>query len=130
MSEKISKGYVALFKEPISEETLRLCVDSWLARFEKVEQVCPNGGAGAVTMAIASSRDVLMEEHPQFRVLSGEQFTWIYVAMGRHVMETTGMPQEEISLCVDVLLELPGVIEMIDQRDDRRLDQLEAEGLM
>ena len=48
----------------------------------------------------------------------------------RIVIETTGLPHEKISLCLDILLELPGVTEIVDQHDDRRLDELERDGLM
>jgi hypothetical protein len=45
-------------------------------------------------------------------------------------METTGLPSDQISVCLDVILGLPGLVEVIDQHDDKRLDQLEAEGMM
>ena len=130
MNGEISHGYVGLFEKALTDETIRLCVDSWLARFEKVEQACPGAGAGALTMAVNNSADVLNEEHLQFRVLMGGDFAWIYLTKNRRIIETTGLPNREISLCLDALLELPGILEIIDQRDDRRLDQLEAEGLM
>jgi len=126
-----SKGYVALFDQPQTLELIRTCVVSWLERFEKVEQVCSSGGAGAMTMTITKAEDVTDEKNLQFRVLVGSAFTWVYVTQESHVMETTGLPDElEISLCLEVLLELPGVEEVIDQNNDRRLDELEAEGLM
>lgn len=126
----VSKGFVGLFDGPLDEDRVRECVDSWLARFEKVEQVCPDRGSGAVTIALESSKDVLMEKNQQFRVLLGDDFAWIYLTKNRYVMETTGLPAPDISLCMDVLLELPGVVEIIDQHNDKRLDELEAEGLM
>lgn len=125
----ISKGYVGLFKEPLTEKLICQCVASWLKRFEKIEQVC--GDRGALTLEIKTTDDILMKEkHQQFRVLAGIDFAWIYLTKDRYVLETTGMPSENISLCLDVLLDLPELKEIIDQRDDRRLDQLEAEGLM
>jgi hypothetical protein len=125
----ISKGYVGLFKEKLTENTIRHCVDVWLARFERVEQVC-GGGNGAVTMQLESSHDVIMEANQQFRVLTGGDFAWVYLTKNRYVIETTGLPAEEISVCLDVLLELPGIMEIIDQNNNKRLDQLEKEGLM
>ncbi|MFZ5807590.1 MAG: hypothetical protein ACOY3I_10345 [Verrucomicrobiota bacterium] len=125
----ISKGYVGLFKEELTEKRIRQCVAVWLDRFDRVEQVC-GGGNGALTMQISSSQDVMMESHQQFRVLMGSDFTWVYLTQNRRVMETTGLPAEEISLCLDVLLELPGILEIIDHSNDKRLDQLEKEGLM
>ncbi|MFH1066380.1 MAG: hypothetical protein V1746_00515 [bacterium] len=125
----ISKGYVGLFSEPFTEKHIRQCVASWLKRFEKVEQVC--GDRGAVTLEIKATDDILMKEtHQQFRVLVGMDFAWIYLTKDHHIMETTGLPSENISLCLDVLLDLPGLKEIIDQKNDSRLDQLEKEGLM
>lgn len=124
----ISKGYVGLFKEPLAEKQIQKCVDSWLARFEKVEQVSPGGGV--LTITLESSAQVVMEEHQQFRVLMGNDFAWVYLTKERYVMETTGLPSDASTLCLDVLLELPGVEEIIDQKNDRRLDELEAKGLM
>ena len=49
---------------------------------------------------------------------------------GRRVIETSGLPNEKIPLSLDVLLELTGVTEVVDQSDDRRLDELERDGLM
>ena len=37
---------------------------------------------------------------------------------------------EKIALCLDILLELAGITEIVDQHDDRRLDELERDGLM
>jgi hypothetical protein len=40
------------------------------------------------------------------------------------------LPHEKIALCLDILLEIQGVTEIVDQSDDRRLDELERDGLM
>lgn len=125
----ISKGYVGLFKDPLTGDNVREFVASWLERFERVEQVS-GGGAGAVTVRIESVEQIIKEDHQQFRVLMGDDFAWVYVSKGNYVIETTGMPADDISVCLDVLLELPGLVEVIDQKDDKRLDELEAKGLM
>jgi len=126
-----SKGYVALFGEPHTMETIQTCVKSWLERFEKVEQVCSSGGASAMAFTVEKVEDVTDERDLQFRILMGNVFAWVYATLGSRVIETTGMPDDQdISLCLEVLLELPDVEEIIDQHNDRRLDELEAEGLM
>ena len=126
----ISRGYVAVFAEPHTDDSIRTILESWLARFEKVEQVVPGIQAGNTTTAIQSPQDLIPSDHLQFRVIQGQDFAWAYLTRGRRVIETTGLPQEKISLCLDILLELPGVSEIVDQHDDRRLDELERDGLM
>ena len=126
----ISRGYVAVFTEPHTDHSIRTILESWLARFEKVEQVVPGIQAGNTTTAIQSPQDLIPSDHLQFRVIQGQDFAWAYLTRGRRVIETTGLPQEKISLCLDILLELPGVSEIVDQHDDRRLDELERDGLM
>lgn len=69
-------------------------------------------------------------DHLQFRVIQGDDFSWAYLTRGRRVIETTGLPNEKIPLSLDILLELTGVTEVVDQSDDRRLDELERDGLM
>jgi hypothetical protein len=126
----ISRGYVAIFAESHTEDTIRIFLDSWLARFERVEQVIPGIQAGNTTTPLQSPKDLIPSDHLQFRVLLGGDFAWAYLTRGRRVIETTGLPNEKISLCLDILLELPGVTEIVDQHDDRRLDELERDGLM
>jgi hypothetical protein len=126
----ISHGYVAVFAEPHTDDSIRKFLESWLARFEKVEQVIPGVQAGNSTTAIEQPQDLIPADHLQFRVIQGDDFAWAYLTRGRRVIETTGLPQEKIALCLDILLELPGVTEIVDQHDDRRLDELERDGLM
>jgi hypothetical protein len=126
----ISHGYVAVFAEPHSDDSIRNILESWLARFEKTEQVIPGVQAGNTTTAIQQPQDLIPADHLQFRVIQGGDFAWAYLTRGRRVIETTGLPQEKIALCLDILLELPGVTEIVDQHDDRRLDELERDGLM
>jgi len=126
----ISRGYVAVFAQPHSDASIRNILDSWMSRFEKVEQVVPGNQAGNTTVALGTPDELLKSDHLQFRVIQGGDFAWAYLTRGRRVIETTGLPQEKIALCLDILLELPGVTEIVDQHDDRRLDELERDGLM
>ena len=126
----ISKGYVAVTDRPLDRDYVRELVASWLERFERVEQVAPMQGTSISTLSVPSADEVMWEENLQFRVLNGAEFTWVYLTLGKQVIETSGLPGDEISLCLEVLLELPGIEEVVDQINERRLDQLEAEGLM
>lgn len=126
----ISKGYIALTEQPVDRDYVRACVAVWLERFEKVEQVAPLQGSAISTLSVASPEDVMWEENPQFRVLNGPDFTWVYMTLGKQVIETSGLPADEISLCLNVLLELPDIAEVVDQINERRLEQLESEGLL
>src|SRR5262245_33830042 len=126
----ISKGYVAIFSEAHTKKNVTAFVKSWLERFQKVEQVTPEGGTHIGTLTIQSPTDLMWSEHLQFRVTNGDEFTWIYLTLNRRAIETTGLPADEIALCLDVLMELPHVTEVIDAHNDKRLDQCEAEGLL
>jgi hypothetical protein len=126
----ISRGYVAVFSEAHTDASIRSILESWLERFARVEQVIPGAQAGNSTITLASSDELLPSDHLQFRIIQGEDFTWAYLTRNRRVIETTGLPNEKISLSLDILLELGGVTEIVDQSDDRRLDELERDGLM
>jgi len=126
----ISRGYVAVFSEAHTDASIRSILESWLERFARVEQVIPGAQAGNSTITLASSDELLPSDHLQFRIIQGEDFTWAYLTRSRRVIETTGLPNEKISLSLDILLELGGVTEIVDQSDDRRLDELERDGLM
>ena len=126
----ISRGYVAVFAQPHSDASIRNLVASWLYRFSRVEQVIPGAQAGNSTVTLTSSGELLPSDHLQFRIIQGDDFCWAYLTRGRCVIETTGLPSEKIALSLDVLLELNGVTEIVDQSDDRRLDELERDGLM
>jgi len=126
----ISRGYVAVFALAHSDESILCILDSWMSRFQRVEQVVPGTQAGNTTITLANSGELLKADHLQFRVIQGDDFAWAYLTRGRRVIETTGLPHEKIALCLDILLELPGITEIVDQHDDRRLDELERDGLM
>lgn len=125
-----SHGYVAVFAQPHTDASIQSILQSWFARFEKIEQVCPGLQAGNSTITLASPKEMLPADHLQFRILQGSDFAWAYLTRGRRVIETTGLDQGKISLCLDILLELPEVTEIVEQHDDRRLDELERDGLM
>lgn len=126
----ISRGYVAVFAQAHSDDSIRGILESWLSRFERVEQVIPGTQAGNTTVQLNNSDELLKSDHLQFRVILGQDFAWAYLTRGRRVIETTGLPNDKIALCLDILLELPGITEIVDQHDDRRLDELERDGLM
>jgi hypothetical protein len=123
----VQKGFVAIFEEAFGRAEISECVSSWLERFEKVEQVIPKMEG---TLEVKETRDIMWEPNLQFRVLNGEQFAWVYVSLDRRGMETTGFQDAEISFCLEVLLELPGVAEVIDEKNQRRLEELEKAGII
>lgn len=126
----ISKGYVGVFDQPFTRETIGTFIEAWQQAQLQIEQVCPGPHAGNTTLAIHTREDILWENHLQFRLLSDTTFSWVYLSLQRQVIETTGMPDTANTLPLDVLLALPGLNEIVDQNNDRRLDELEAQGLM
>lgn len=124
-------GFVALFEEPLDRERVEELVAHWIARFERVEQALPCGvGAGSATLQIRVASDIFWEDYPQFRIVEADHFAWIYLAMSRKSVETTGFSTDGIPLCLEVLLELPRVCEIIDEKNEARLAQLEQEGAL
>jgi len=123
----VQKGFIAIFETALSKSAIAECVMSWLERFEKVEQVVPNMEG---TLEVKEPGEIMWEPNLQFRVLNGEQFAWVYVSLDRRAMETTGFQDAEISFCLEVLLELPGIAEVIDEKNQRRLDELEKAGII
>ncbi len=123
----LQKGFVAVFEQPLGRPEISECVASWLDRFEKVEQVVPNMEG---TLEVAEPSEIMWEPNLQFRVINGDQFAWVYVSVDARAMETTGFQDAEISLCLEVLLELAGVAEVVDEKNQRRLEQLEKAGII
>jgi len=121
------KGFVAVFERDLAQADIAECVTSWLERFEKVEQVIPNMEG---TLEVKALDEIMWEPNLQFRVLNGDQFAWVYVSVDKRAMETTGFQDAEISFCLEVLLELPRVAEIVDEKNQRRLDQLERAGII
>jgi hypothetical protein len=123
----IQKGFVAVFERDLAKANIAECVASWIERFEKVEQVIPNGDG---TLEVKEPGEIMWESNLQFRVLNADQFAWVYVSLDRRAMETTGFQDAEISFCLEVLLELPGIAEIVDEKNQRRLDELEKAGII
>jgi hypothetical protein len=123
----VQKGFIAVFEEALGRPELSECVASWLERFEKVEQVIPKMEG---TLEVREPSEIMWEPNMQFRVISGEQFAWVYASLDKRAMETTGFQDAEISFCLEVLLELPGVAEVIDEKNQRRLEELEKSGII
>ena len=123
-------GFVGLFREGLDRPRIEAVVALWLERFGTVEQAV--GSSYQVsTIQIRAPADITWEADLQFRVLAGEQFAWVYVTPNARVIETSGLgaPTGPL-LCRDVLEDLPDCQEIINERNDRRLDELEAQGLM
>jgi len=128
----ISQGYVAVFEEGLEKKAIEEIVASWLSRFDGVEQVAPHAGTGAgFTLSVKEPRDVMLaSDSLQFRILQPPNFAWAYLTVGRRVIETSALPDPDLTLPLDLLLELPGLVEIVPDTDDARLEQLEEEGLL
>ncbi len=128
MSNPFSLGFVAVFRKPLDSGAISAMVGSWLGRFDRVEQVSQGDVA---TLPLEEPGDILWGEHVQFRVLQGDQFAWVYVTRNRRVAESTGMPAgDQVSLSLSVLTDLPGLEEIVPESDERRLEQLERDGIL
>jgi hypothetical protein len=123
----IQKGFVAVFERPLDRPQISECVASWLKRFEKIEQVVPRMEG---TLEVKEPSEIMWEPNLQFRVINGEQFAWAYLSLEKRAIETTGFQDAEISFCLEVLLELPGVAEIVDEKNQRRLNELERSGII
>ena len=121
------KGFIAVFEAALKRAEISECVAAWLERYEKVEQVIPKMEG---TLEVRTAEEIMWEPNLQFRVLNGDQFSWVYVSLDKRAMETTGFQDAEISFCLEVLLELPGIAEVIDEKNQRRLDELEKAGVI
>ena len=128
----ISQGYVAIFAKPLERTLIETIVAAWLGRYETVEQVAPHTGKGpGFTLSVKETKDIMFASDAlQFRVVEQTHFSWAYLTVGRRAIETSGLPGEELSLSLDILLELPHVTEVVTENDDKRLDELEAEGIL
>ena len=81
-------------------------------------------------MEIRATSDIFWENFPQFRIAEGDTFAWVYLSLRRKSIETTGFSTSGIPLSLEVLLELPRVCEIIDEKNEARLSQLEHEGIL
>ncbi|MEM1059783.1 MAG: hypothetical protein AAGK14_11090 [Verrucomicrobiota bacterium] len=127
---EFSKGFVALFDAPVTRDRVVEFVAIWNDKFDRVEQVPPRDPNSISTLLVEKTEDLMWEDNLQFRVLDHGEFAWIYITLGKQAIESTGMPSEQISLCLECLLALPDLTEVIDHVNERRLDQLEAEGVI
>ena len=123
-------GYVALLKVPLTGELLGAIVENWRTRFDAVEQLRSDGKTLSA-VAVRSPQDVVWEKDPQFRVLAGEQFAWVYFTAARRIIESDGLANPDgPALSLDVFSEIAECECVVSDRDDRTLDRWEKEGLM
>jgi len=125
----VSKGYIAVFEEELDKPFIKDIAEVWMDSYS-LEQVCPGALAGTMTVPIREAADIVWETNLQFRVTGGETFTWVYLTVGKRVLETSGLPDEANTFPLEVLADLPAIEEVVSQENERRLDQLEAEGLI
>lgn len=125
------RGFIGVLSSPINEALIQGLVGLWLEKFERVEQVIPNIKEGA-TRVIESLEDIIPENNSTFRISQGEDFAWAYLTQDLRVIETTSFPGEgEIpAMCLSILVGLPSLIEIIDENDEDRLNELEAQGIL
>jgi hypothetical protein len=124
------KGYVALLKTPLKRAALDAIVVNWLMRFDMVEQL-KSRDQKIAAFAIRAPKDVVWEKDLQFRVMAGEQFTWVYLTAAGRIIETDGLADpSKASLALDVLTGIAGCQRVVSDHDDRTLDQWEKKGLM
>lgn len=130
MNNEFSKGFVAILDHPVTKERVEEFVEIWNEKFDRVEQVPPRDRNSVSTLLVKEPAELMWEDNLQFRVMTGGEFAWIYITLGKQAIESTGMPTEQISLCLECLLALPDVAEVIDHINERRLDELEAQGVI
>jgi hypothetical protein len=126
------RGFVGVFSEPLRKERIKEIVMLWINQFGAVEQTVGKNGQ-VLTLLIRSEADLMWSDNDlQFRVRSGEQFSWVYLTVDRFVMETSGLYLEggKDLLCHDVLSNIPECEQIIDERNDKILDELEKQGLL
>ncbi|MDZ4743825.1 MAG: hypothetical protein SGI98_10470 [Verrucomicrobiota bacterium] len=130
MSNLDHRGYVAIFAHPLTEAVISDIVGLWLGRFDQVEQVLPDVAEGA-TKIITSVEEIASDTSYSFRISNGEDFAWAYLTKDRHAIETTSFPgTDEIpAMCLTILVELPNIKEIVDEHDNKRLNELESAGL-
>ncbi|TFE66101.1 hypothetical protein A7Q09_01940 [Methylacidiphilum sp. Yel] len=120
-------GYIGVFLQPFTKEEIEKFVAHWLERFERVEQVIPGQGNYTSTMVIEKLDDIFYEEHPQFRIIQGDEFAWVYLSNNRQIIETTSFFSDQIPLSLEVLLELPNLVEVVEETNEKRLKELEED---
>jgi hypothetical protein len=125
----INKTFVGVFAHPLEKGLVSSCVVAWAERYESIEQLVPDpSGHSGYTLRIKSAEEIMWEQHLTFRVSQGGEFSWVYITLGNRAMETTGLPSDDIALCLEVLIELPHLTEVVRGEQEKRLDELEALG--
>ncbi|MDX2226264.1 MAG: hypothetical protein SFY92_04095 [Verrucomicrobiae bacterium] len=124
------RGYVAVFEEPMTRPMIEAFVGLWLETFARVEQALRT--SETATREVKGEKDVDWEDHMAFRICHGDDFSWAYLSPGGRVIETTGFAGigDEPAQCLSLLVILPGVMEVVADTNERRLDELEAQGLI
>jgi hypothetical protein len=123
-------GFVGVFQEPFERSHVEAFVSRWLHAFERVEQVVPGPGVGC-TVELYGAEDILWEQHMQFRILDGESAAWVYLSLDRRCVEVTAWQTAgSLQLSLDLLVELPGLTEVVPESDQERIDQLVKEGAL
>lgn len=126
----ISKGYVGILSHPINQTRMLNILHHWIERFEKIEQLIPGDIQGTSALSIQKEEDLMWHKSMEFRVSQGSEFAWVYITAESKAIETTGLPSDQISVCLEVLLELPDLVEVIDEHDEKRLCELEKIGVL
>ena len=127
MSNEFALGFVAVFEKALDKRRMEKIVSSWLDRFEKVEQVAPRDVA---TLPIEKLEDIGWEDNLQFRILNGGEFAWVYLTLKTRVIESTGQPNgDQVSLALIALTELPELVTIVPDSDQKQLEELEKQGL-
>lgn len=128
MNNEFAIGFVAVFEKSLDRPLIETIINSWLERFEKVEQVASRDVA---TFSIQTLEDVIWDENLQFRILNDSEFSWAYLTQHSRVIETTGQPQgDQVSLCLTLLTDLPELKIIVPDSDEKRLEALEKQGLI
>ena len=122
------KGFVAIFGQELDRARVSECVDSWLERFEKVEQVAP---ATEFTLEVKETKDILWDANLQFRVSQRRSIRLDLCHAGHaRPWKPLASPTRKSRSALEVLLELPEVTEIVDEKNQRRLEELEKAGVI
>ncbi|CAF0689347.1 hypothetical protein [Candidatus Methylacidithermus pantelleriae] len=123
-------GFIGVFPENFGQNQVERFVERWLKVFQRVEQVVPGPGSG-YTVELTDASEILWEEHLQFRILAAEASAWVYLSLNRRCIETTAWDTPgSAQLSLDLLVELPGLAEVIPETDQKRIEELEREGVL
>ncbi|MBV9463084.1 MAG: hypothetical protein JO317_02545 [Verrucomicrobiae bacterium] len=123
------RGFVGLLKAPLDPIRFDQMLEVWLSRFDTVEQLRSGGGTSLATFRISGPDDTLWEKDMQFRVLSGQQFAWVYLTDAARIVESDGLADPAgPSLALDVFLEMELFERVVSDRDETTLEEWEKQG--